>query len=423
MIINPGLRWRIGGGQRRRLIAPGVLATPLTLTRAQVSTSSTTLGADDATWSEVAADVPRYYGSARRLRIEGQRTNLTVDARTPGGTGWTRTAVASPVAVTGPDGVSGSALLLTEDTSAGGHFITPANISYTSGQSYTFSLIARPGTCDLIQLLVPSAVFGANVWVTFDLTAGTALFAGSAVTRTKVTLFSGGWVWVEFTAPATATASGAGAVVFFATAGTANVRVPGFTGTSRNFSAWVAWAEQASFASTPILPATTGSATRGADLLTGSFPLLYPGGRGTIILAFNAPQNAPSGIDQNLIQLDGGADTDRIRIRNAAGGATIVAGKVVSSAVTDLTSLGNMTAGATTAVGLTWDGAGGYIACLRGGSPQTGTSAPTAFTTVRLMNNAGNTVAGFAEIAYGDFPQRSYTATELQALVNAIPLT
>ena len=76
MIVGPGL---VRGSARQSglLVAPSVLRSPLTLSRAQVSgVQSSATGADGATLALFGADAPRFQGVARRLLIEGQRINL-----------------------------------------------------------------------------------------------------------------------------------------------------------------------------------------------------------------------------------------------------------------------------------------------------------------------------------------------------------
>jgi hypothetical protein len=98
-MISRRRRALLGGGNLP-LVSAGTLRR-LTLTRAQVSVSATAVGTDGVSWSEFAADVPRFPGAARRLLIEGQRTNSVRNPRaegiiagTPGTapTNWTVTA-------------------------------------------------------------------------------------------------------------------------------------------------------------------------------------------------------------------------------------------------------------------------------------------------------------------------------------------
>ena len=152
-----------------RAAVSGTLPAPLIFTRAQASGArATAIGADDATWSEFAADVPRFSGSARRLVQEGQRTNLLANTRTPAGAGWSTTAV-TPTVITGPDNVAGSAARLDEGTASNTQHMTQhAPVSYTVGLPYTMSAIVRPGTCTSMQLLFSVASHGPDAWQNFN---------------------------------------------------------------------------------------------------------------------------------------------------------------------------------------------------------------------------------------------------------------
>lgn len=77
------------------IVSAGSLLSPFALTRAQVAgVQSSALGADGATLDLYAADVARFTGTAQRLLIEGQRTNLLVGQDTLSTQNVTVTAVA-----------------------------------------------------------------------------------------------------------------------------------------------------------------------------------------------------------------------------------------------------------------------------------------------------------------------------------------
>jgi hypothetical protein len=83
-MIRPRTRWRAAPWQLYALALPALLRPPLTLTRAQVSgVESSATGADGATLNLFGADVARFEGTARRLLIEGQRTNLLTGQDAP----------------------------------------------------------------------------------------------------------------------------------------------------------------------------------------------------------------------------------------------------------------------------------------------------------------------------------------------------
>ncbi len=70
-----------------RLVSGGQLNAPLVLTRAQATgVRSTAINADAVTRNEFAADIARFNGVARRLLVEGQRTNGIRNPRAEGST-------------------------------------------------------------------------------------------------------------------------------------------------------------------------------------------------------------------------------------------------------------------------------------------------------------------------------------------------
>lgn len=75
--------WVRGAGERL-LVQPGAISPLLTFSRAQgVGVQSSALGLDGATLGFFGADTPRFQGAARRLLIEGARTNLIVGPAAP----------------------------------------------------------------------------------------------------------------------------------------------------------------------------------------------------------------------------------------------------------------------------------------------------------------------------------------------------
>lgn len=120
---------------------------------------------------------------------------------------------------------------LVETSNLSQHSITPTNMSFVSGETYTFSVYAKYESAAYIQLLFGSAAFGSNAWGNFDIQNGTLGTIGSAATGT-ITSVGGGWYRISITATATGTAS-TGAVIFGANAG-AMTRAASYTGSTSN---------------------------------------------------------------------------------------------------------------------------------------------------------------------------------------------
>lgn len=406
------------------LVAPGILLPPLTLTRAQASGArSTALNADGTTWSEFGADIARFNGTARRLLIEGQRTNGVADARTIGGTGWSNNDVTRS-AIVGPDGVAGSASRLNEGTTAAVHYTFSGNASYVSGTSYVLSAIVRPGTCSTCQIAFPGASHGLTAFANFDLSgAGAVGSVGAAVTRSNIRKI-GDWFWIEIAAPATATVSSAASVLAMTNSSTA-VRLVSYTGTSRTLDAFWVWNEAATFASTPVLPAsgTPAASTRGADLISATLAALGIGANGacTVLWGGVIPQNAPSSAQQVLFSIDDGTANNRFFFRNLAGGASIQVGRVLAGASSPATA-GTLVAGTPLSVGASIDGTGRAAMSVSGAAVAAVTGGPTSgLTTFRLGTDVSGANPVFGETARLSILPYALSDAALQAAVAAFP--
>lgn len=375
----------------RTLVSPGRLHPALAIARSQTGSFATGLGADGATWGEAGANAARFHGTAQRLLVEASRTNLIANARTPFSTGWTNTGIASAVPAVGPDGAATSAILVTETTTAANHLSVPAAIALSSGQSYATSILVRPGTCTAFQIFWTSAVAGLDAWANFVLTgAGSLGSAGPAVLRRTIRQL-GSWYLCEMVA--TMTAAGSAGPSFALLQSGTDARAPSYTGTGRTLTCGWASCEAAGSASTPVLPpaATPAAATRGADLVTAPLASLgiSAGGACTLLWSGMLPQAAGSAAAQTILTLDDGTNTNLYRLRNLAGGASLVAGRVTAGTAADGTALGTITPGTGFRVGLAIDAAGRIAASLNGGAALAATGGPVAgLTTLRVGQNA-----------------------------------
>ena len=374
------------------------LGLPAVLARAQVSTRATALSADGVAWAEFLADVPRFNGTARRLLVGGQRTNSIRNSRCEGvaagspGTLPTHWSASMPGGVTrnviGSGTENGISYVEVEWVFTGTVTIQlnldALAVPATAGLPLTLGAFVRaltftaPGT---VGLLIEGRNVGGNQLDSHSVffTPTNAALGGQRYSSVRVQVANVTQATVALRLDATG------------------------PGTMRLRIGWPQ-AEIGAFASSPILPAVGAPAasTRGADMVSATLAGLgiAPGGACTVLWAGMIPQNAPSGADQMLMQIDNGTDTNRFRIRNLAGGATLVAGRVTGGTAADATSLGSMIAGTAFRAGITIDGAGRIAACMNGGAVQAVTGGPTSgLTTFRVGGNAGGTAPFFGEVA------------------------
>lgn len=279
----------------------------------------------------------RYGTNPGRLLIEGQRTNLVANTRTPAGNGWTNTGLDAPVSSTGVDGAAGSAALLVEDTNTSVHQTVGAAISFLLNQRYTFSALVKAGTCTTVQLAAPSAQFGSSAFANFDLANGVVGTAGAAVTRHTMRQLNAGWWWCEFAAPCTTAGTVAGVSVNMTSSANAS-RAPSYTGAARTLELGWVWIEAAPFASTPALPpiGSPASATVGGDNVTLPYTALETDGNrgGTHVLnaVISTGATEQTGI-QTLLSLNDGVGTKKFEVLNEPARTNIVVNPRAEGAV------------------------------------------------------------------------------------------
>ncbi|WP_439597412.1 phage head spike fiber domain-containing protein [Falsiroseomonas sp.] len=399
----------------RAALPPGVA-----LARAQVSSRSTVLEEDGQTFAEVLADLPRFSGPARRLLLEGQRSNALRNPRGEGGTpgssalptNWT-SVIAGGLSRTyleprSEAGLQGPRLRL-EGTASGSSSTFAlegtTQIAAAQGQSWTFSASLRlvsgtPGTISMRMICRDAG--GVSV-------SSPAL---SAVVPT------GDLIRFErsFVLPADA------AIAFLQPA----LQMSMVTGQAYDVVLDVlgAQVERGGFASTPILPApgAPAASTRGADLASVALASLGLGGACTLLWSGLLPQLATAEADQTLLQLDNGTDSHRISLRNLAPGGGLVAGRVLAGAAADSPSLGSITPGTPFRAALAIGG-GRVAASLEGGTVQVVTDGPASgLTTLRIGNNAANTAALFGQVGSLAFLPFAVPDAALPGLVTTLPL-
>ena len=420
----------VGGGGSRgggsasfgvRLIQPGAIAGGglTTFSRAQVASVSTVM--TGSALALVAADVPRFRGTSRRLLLEGQRTNIVPNPRTIASTGWANTNVSS-TATSGPDGDAASGRSMNEGALSATHrteFVSSPP-SVTAGLRYPVAFFARAGTASTIQVYRGGTQFGTTNFANFDLSGGGAIgSAGSDITEHQIEAVGGGWFRCSCTMLALASGAPPQIIALCMTTSPTAARLESYTGTNRTVDvAFIHVEEDAAFASSVILPDTTGASTRGADTLSASFAPLFPAGVGTVLASFLLPRTLAAGAV--LLELNDGTANNRIHIRQDAGGPGIICRHTIGGVNTDLTSLGSMTPGTLFRLGLTFDGTT-IVANLDGGTNRSATAFPPGLNTLRVGNNALGTSPLFGEVGIFDALPFVIPGAGLPAAVAAIP--
>jgi hypothetical protein len=351
----------VHGSSARILIRPGALHAPLALLRAQISSRATALGEDDATVQIFAADTPRFSTSARRLLVEGQRTNEIADpldfsaaswSVLSGGTGSAPVITPAFGGIPAPDG-SFTATRLQLDKGAGTLSTDRSGLSRSTTLNAARSLWARTLT-------------------------GTATVQIGTSSATPAVQSSVDTTWRRFGA-----VDGGGVHrVMLLGGGSGN-------SDTADLLVWAASSEAgAGFPSSLILPpaGSPQSSTRGADLLSASLADLGIGGNGacTVLWSGLLPQQTV-GYTAVMLQVDAGNNSTRWYFDSRASDGMP---RLVNSAG-GLSNLSGHAAGVPFRLGLALDGIGRGAASMNGGAPVVQTGGPAAgLTTLRLGSSA-----------------------------------
>lgn len=119
---------------------------------------------------------------------------------------WTVSAAAVTANASAAPNATTTADKLTETATTAGHFIAPtANLSFTTATVYTLSVFAKLVERSVIQLVLPSAAFGANVVAVFNLSTGATTVAGGTSPSSTMVAVGNGWYRCSVTATSTAT--------------------------------------------------------------------------------------------------------------------------------------------------------------------------------------------------------------------------
>ncbi|WP_203075660.1 phage head spike fiber domain-containing protein [Falsiroseomonas ponticola] len=415
----------IGGDRLRLLLASGALRSPAVLTRAQVTATATAIGADGTTFGTFAANVARYAGTARRLLVEGQRTNSLRNPRCEGATAgvigaggvaptnWVIGAVggiAWEVVSTGSDsGINYVRLRLagTSNSTSGARIAMESISAITAavGQSWTNSHFVR-------------LVSGAQNGMTWqqEVREYTGGSAGSLTTGTAVTL---GAAWQRVAVTRTLADAGT-------TAQQPTIRVALLNATTYNLVLDLGWpqAELGAFASSPILPpaAAPAASTRGADTIAAPLSALSipASGACTVVGTVLLPQAAPAAAPLGLLTIDDGTANNRYLCRCRVSTAQMAILRTTAGVAGTETTIGTMTPGTPFRWGISIDATGRMAGSFNGATAVAITGGPTSgLTTLRLGNNLAGTEALFGEMGSVSLIPAALSDTALAALVAA----
>ena len=409
-----------------RLIQPGALAGGgiITFSRAQAAGArSTAFAANDVTFDEYAANVPRFNGSSRKLLLEGQRTNGIRNPRFEGGStgtpgvyptnmnvdtdaGLTRTIVGFGVEF----GMSYMDVQWAGTASTGFVGFRPDLTTVTSaavGQVWTGSLFAR-------MVAGTTANVGGFRFVAFARNSGGTTLNTYPGILTPLTASIARHSLVTSALPDATTAFISGRIDVAVISG-AVIDI-----TVRFYAPQL---ETGSFASTPIFPSigVPAASTRGTDNFTATgtqFASLFPNGVGTVLGRAILPVLSPVG-SANQAVLSIGFDTaNRILVFNGTGNTTLTIGRSISNTFLSA-GTGAITAGSSFAFGLTSDGTT-LSASINGGALLTVSGVPTFN---RLVVGADANLLGsmFGEYVYLDTLPNVISPVDLPAAVSAIP--
>ncbi len=147
-----------------------------------------------------------YTGSTGSLLLEPSRTNSVEQSEYFNGSDWSRnnTSVIDN-AIISPEGLLNGSKFIQNNGITGCNVRTQATLSVVSGDIYTFSVFAKKGEFDKIQLDLSDSIFG-DTYVIANLTNGT-LTEGTDNTNQGIEDYGNGWyrIYVVGTAIATGT--------------------------------------------------------------------------------------------------------------------------------------------------------------------------------------------------------------------------
>lgn len=262
------------------------------------------------------------------LLLEESRTNLTIRSDDFANAAWFKSELTvSANSTTSPDGTA-NADLLSETTVNSGHNIYPNTLAgVTAGSTYTASVFLKKGpgatAPDFVVLAFITAGFG-NVRAVFNVSTGAiGATLGSPIVSAKQ--YPSGWWRVSITATATVSVGAAGMILYFNN-NSGTTSISSYAGqTTSNLYIWGAQFELGAFP-TSYIPTTTGSVTRGADVLeiTGAnFSNFWNQPEGTLVLEMQKASSVTSAVSQiNYLSVNDGTATNYIQFAQRGQGVS-----------------------------------------------------------------------------------------------------
>lgn len=311
--------------QTQALVAAGVAASPLVLTRATTKTYYDNAGIIQTAAIDTAALNYLQDGSGLSgLSLEGERTNLLKNSRLT--SNWSSNGSASKTdnALTSPDGTANAGQVTTAaGANSGYNYGSAQGLAVTTGVTYTASVFLKyiSGTLTVLRFRFESGF--TTALVDFNTSTGLITNTGAGIISSEITTLPNGWFRLAITATATSTTN---AVVSVYDQDAANSGV---------FGVWGAQVEVGNFASSYI-PTTTVPVTRSADLL--SAPLLSANGfsstQGTFLIDAISANQAQTGDKATVVEINNDTVNNRIQLARdttkARGYATILGSDVAA---------------------------------------------------------------------------------------------
>ena len=284
-----GTQTAIGGG-----LAPSYLGSATNnrnVWGVQFETGSIANPYVPTTSATVSAAIPRITNIG--FYDEQQSTNLVTNSIRVGGTNWIALGTVSSSTVTGPDGISNSAVQILATAATSGYYNN--NITSVSGTVYTASCYFQyvSGGTSLVRYVVASGQLSGGTgdqYIDFDSNSGSVSFASTFISSYTIKKI-GNWYYLT----ATYTASGSGS---------SNINLQSTAVGAVNFNVFGVQLEASSVATSYIATGVGSTATRGADVAS----ITYSGGT-TGVVTYGAAGSASSGATGsfNLGYSSGGA--------------------------------------------------------------------------------------------------------------------
>ena len=408
-------------------VRSGVLRSPFVITRTQaVGDQSSALAADGSSVTFYGADTPRFNGSAQRLLIEGQRTNVIRNPRGEGAVAGTPGTAPTNWGLFGTGGVDFNIVgtgtennLPYVDIRVSGTSTTGAGVFIRADQVYPVAAQNQSWTHSVYARLVSGTLTGTlGFFVTVtEWTSGGAFLDQSSGVYTLTSGALSGARLAHTQTLANATAGLAGSQFGFAV----STGIP----IDCTFRVAAPQLELGAFASSPILPpsATPGASTRGVDLISATLANLGVTSGITMLwsgLIYQAP--ATTG-EQTIFQVDDTTLNTRYRLVNEGGSGNILLSRSFGGGTANAVTPGGVRpTNSIFKVGMSVDiPAGTAISSLNGGAVATVTGGATSGLTNFRLGNAIGLADLFGETArLGILPYSVPNAT-LQSLVSALP--